>query len=59
MFGVCLSFTGVVLIFIASPNGVYASSDLVVWPFQDPALVTGYIWADFDFRLTATDAMKD
>ena len=39
--------------------GVYASSDLVVWPFQDPALVTGYIWADFDFRLTSTDAMKD
>jgi len=46
-------------IFIASPNGVYASSDKVVWPFQNPNLVTGYIWADFDFRLTQTDAMKD
>ena len=46
-------------IFIASPNGVYASSDLVVWPFQNPDYITGYIWADFDFRLTATDAMKD
>ena len=46
-------------IFIASPNGVYASSDKVVWPFQNPVLVTGYIWADFDFRTTQTDAMKD
>ena len=46
-------------IFIASPNGVYASSDLVVWPFQNPDVITGYIWADFDFRLTATDAIKD
>ena len=45
-------------IFIASPNGVYASSDLVTWPFQDPNLVTVYIWADFDFRLTSTDAIK-
>ena len=46
-------------IFLAAPNGVYASSDLVVWPFQNPEVITGYIWADFDFRLTATDAMKD
>jgi len=46
-------------IFIASPNGVFASSDLVVWPFQNPDLATGYIWADFDFRTTQTDAMKD
>ena len=46
-------------IFLAAPNGVYASSDLVLWPFQNPEVITGYIWADFDFRLTETDAMKD
>ena len=32
--------------------GVFAKRDNITLPFEDPAKLTGFIWADFNFRLT-------
>ena len=39
-------------VFAFDSIAVYAKRDAVTLPFEDPAKLTGFIWADFNFRLT-------
>ncbi len=42
-------------VFAFDSIGVFARRDNIRLPFEDPAKLTGFIWADFNYRLTEVD----